>query len=61
MARTYGPDATTATVTRWAARIRQWARRYTTEITHYGLAGRRRVYDLAELQAVAARHLTADL
>jgi hypothetical protein len=60
MARVYGPDTSEATRRRWAARIRTWAVRYAGQITDYGREGRRRVYDLAELQQVAT-HVRADL
>jgi hypothetical protein len=61
MARAYGPDTSDATRRRWAARIRQWATRYADEITDYGREGRRRRYDLVELQAVATRLQAVDL
>lgn len=61
MARAYGPDTSDATRRRWAARIRKWAARYPDQITDHGREGRRRRYDLAELQAVAARVRSADL
>lgn len=61
MARTYGPDTSDATRRRWAARIRKWATRYPDQITDHGLAGRRRRYDLAELQKVATRVLPGGL
>ena len=61
MARTYGPDTEgtpdPATLKRWAGRIRLWAYRYPDEITDHGREGRRRRYDLAELQRVAERVL----
>ncbi len=56
MARAYG-DGSDAARRRWARRIRQWATRYASEITDHGRVGRRRVYDLAELQRVASRVL----
>jgi len=61
MARTYGPDTSDATVRRWRGRIRVWAIRYAGEVGDHGREGRRRVYDLAELQQVATRVLSADL
>lgn len=57
MARTYGPDDTPDTRKRWADRIRKWATRYPDQITDHGREGRRRRYDLAELQQVATRVL----
>jgi hypothetical protein len=56
MARAYD-DGSDAARRRWAVRIRVWATRYPGKITDHGRAGRRRIYDLAELQAVAARVL----
>ncbi|MFI7608895.1 hypothetical protein ACIBTV_27795 [Micromonospora sp. NPDC049366] len=56
LARTYTPDDTSpAALRRWAGRIRVWAHRYPDQITDRGRAGRRRRYDLAELQQVADR------
>lgn len=58
LARTYGQgDTSPAALKRWAGRIRVWAIRYATEIGDYGRGGRRRIYDLAELQRVADRVL----
>jgi hypothetical protein len=60
LARTYGKgDTSPAARKRWAGVIRLWAHRYGDEIGDYGREGRRRVYDLAELQRVAARVLPA--
>lgn len=56
LARTYGKgDTTPAALKRWAAVIRQWARRPRAgAVVHrYGRAGRRGVYCLAELDARA--------
>ena len=61
MARVYGPDTDDETRRRWAGRIRLWAYRYPGQITDHGREGRRRLYDLAELQAVAARVLPGGL
>lgn len=61
MARVYGPDTSDATRRRWAGRIRQWATRYADEITDHGREGRRRRYDLAELQRLASRMLSDTL
>lgn len=59
MARTYGPDTEpdADTLKRWAGRIRKWATRYPRDITDHGREGRRRRYDLDELQRVAERVL----
>jgi hypothetical protein len=57
MARLYGPDTSDTSRRRWAGRIRLWAVRYPDQIGDHGREGRRRVYDLGELQAVAARLL----
>ncbi len=55
MARTRdGSDDATARK-RWAGRIRIWAHRYGDDgrVNRYGKAGRRTVYDLVELEALA--------
>lgn len=57
MVRTYGQEDTPAERKRWAGRIRLWAHRYPQEITDHGRTGRRRRYDLEELQRVADRVL----
>lgn len=55
MARIYGPDTSDDTRRRWANRIRVWAHRYPYDITDHGRVGRRRRYDLAELERLAER------
>jgi hypothetical protein len=57
MARTYGTDVSGDALKRWSGRIRLWAHRYPSEITDHGRSGRRRRYDLGELQRVAERVL----
>lgn len=53
LARVYSGDTSRQACARWAARIRQWARRYPDRITRMPRAGRRGRYDLVELQQVA--------
>lgn len=55
MARTYDHDDSPAARRRWAGRIRVWAHRFAGELGDYGREGRSRIYDLAELQTIAAR------
>jgi hypothetical protein len=57
MARTYDHTDDPAARRRWAGRIRVWAHRFAGELGDYGREGRSRIYDLAELQAIAARVL----
>ena len=57
LARTYGRgDTSPAALKRWAGRIHDWARRPRPGLLvhQYGRAGRRGIYDLAELDARAA-------
>lgn len=55
MARTYDRTDSPAARRRWAGRIRVWAHRRGGELGDYGREGRARIYDLAELQAIADR------
>lgn len=56
LARAYGGgDTSVEARRRWAGRIRAWAARYPDEVHRYGRRGRRGVYDLAELDAIAKR------
>jgi hypothetical protein len=58
LARTYGKgDTSDGALKRWAGRIRVWANRYAGDLGDYGREGRSRIYDLAELQAIADRVL----
>jgi hypothetical protein len=57
LARTYDHDTGPEARRRWAGRIRVWAHRFAGELGDYGREGRSRVYDLAELQAIADRVL----
>lgn len=59
LARTYGQKTDPVALRQWAGRIRLWAHRYPAEITDHGRVGRRRQYDLQELQRVADRVLDA--
>lgn len=54
LARITDGTANSASCRRWAARIRRWAARYPDRITDHGRRGRRRLYDLAELEELAA-------